>query len=47
MKKNWTVKVAALMLALTMITACFVGSTFAKYVTKAEGQDNALSLIHI
>ncbi len=41
MKKNWTMKVAALMLALTMITACFVGSTFAKYVTKAEGQDNA------
>ena len=41
MKKNWTVKVAALMLALTMITACFVGSTFAKYVTKAEGEDSA------
>ena len=41
MKKNWTMKVAALMLALTMITACFVGSTFAKYVTKAEGTDNA------
>lgn len=41
MKKNWTVKVAALMLALTMITACFVGSTFAKYVTRAEGQDEA------
>lgn len=41
MKKNWTVKVAALMLALTMITACFVGSTFAKYVTKAQGEDKA------
>ena len=41
MKKNWTMKVAALMLALTMITACFVGSTFAKYVTRAEGQDEA------
>ena len=41
MKKNWTMKVAALMLALTMITACFVGSTFAKYVTRAQGEDNA------
>ncbi|MCR5808090.1 MAG: hypothetical protein K6G56_00855 [Clostridiales bacterium] len=41
MKKNWTVKVAALMLALTMITACFVGSTFAKYVTKAQGEGQA------
>lgn len=41
MKKNWTVKAAALMLALTMITACFVGSTFAKYVTKAQGEDKA------
>lgn len=41
MKKNWTVKVAALMLALTMISACFVGSTFAKYVSKAEGEATA------
>ena len=41
MKKNWTMKVAALMLALTMITACFVGSTFAKYVTRAQGEANA------
>jgi hypothetical protein len=24
-----------------MITSCFVGSTFAKYITKAEGTDNA------
>ncbi|MBO4562713.1 MAG: hypothetical protein J5772_03790 [Clostridia bacterium] len=41
MKKNWIAKVAALMLALTLITSCFVGSTFAKYVTKAQGEDNA------
>ena len=41
MKKNWTMKVAALMLALTMITACFVGSTFAKYVSKAQGEATA------
>ena len=41
MKKNWIAKVAVLMLALTMITSCFVGSTFAKYITKAEGTDTA------
>ena len=41
MKKNWITKVAVLMLALVMVTSCFVGSTFAKYVTRAEGQDNA------
>lgn len=41
MKKNLTVKVAALLMALTMITACFVGSTFAKYVTSAEGNAQA------
>ncbi|MBQ1520485.1 MAG: hypothetical protein IIZ56_03315, partial [Clostridia bacterium] len=41
MKKNWITKVAVLMLALVMVTSCFVGSTFAKYDTRAEGQDNA------
>lgn len=41
MKKNWIGKVAGLSLALVMITSSFVGGTFAKYVTKAEGQDNA------
>ena len=41
MKKNWTMKLAGLLLALTMITACFVGSTFAKYVTTAEGEATA------
>lgn len=41
MKKNWIAKVAVLLLALTMITSCFVGSTFAKYVTRASGADNA------
>lgn len=41
MKKNWTMRVAVALLALTMITSCFVGSTFAKYVTKAQGEDNA------
>ncbi len=41
MKKNWTMKLAGLLLALTMITACFVGSTFAKYVTRAQGEAEA------
>ena len=41
MKKNWITKVAVLMLALVMVTSCFVGSTFAKYVTRAQGTDQA------
>ena len=32
MKKNWTMRVAVLMVALTLITSCFVSSTYAKYV---------------
>lgn len=36
MKKNRTMRVAALLLALTLITSCFVGGTFAKYATTAE-----------
>ena len=36
MKKNRTMKVAALLLALTLMTSCFVGGTFAKYVTTGE-----------
>ena len=41
MKKNSTLRVAALLLALTLITSCFVGSTFAKYVTGSSSQDTA------
>lgn len=33
MKKNRTMRIATLMLALTLITCCFVGSTFAKYTS--------------
>lgn len=33
MKKNSSLRVAALLLALTLITSCFVGGTFAKYTT--------------
>lgn len=39
MKKNRTMRVAVLMLALTLVTCCFVGSTFAKYTSTATGTD--------
>ena len=39
--KNKTMRVAALLLALTLMTSCFVGGTFAKYTTKTESQDDA------
>ncbi len=29
-KKNWTLRAAVLMLALVLITSCFVGGTFRK-----------------
>ena len=40
-KKNWTLRAAVLMLALVLITSCFVGGTFAKYVTSESGTDSA------
>lgn len=40
-KKNWTMRAAVLMLALVLITSCFVGGTFAKYVTAGNGTDTA------
>lgn len=40
-KKNRTWRAAALLLVLTLITSCFVGGTFAKYVTTADGSDSA------
>lgn len=41
MKKNWTLKAAGILLALTLITSCFVGGTFAKYVTSSEATETA------
>ena len=41
MKKNWTMRVGAALLVLTLITSCFVGGTFAKYTTAGEGTDTA------
>lgn len=43
MKKNRTLRVSALLLALTLITTCFVGGTFAKYITS----DNATTTARV
>ena len=40
-KKNRTWRAAALLLALTLVTSCFVGGTFAKYTTTGEATDTA------
>lgn len=39
--KNRTIKFAAILLILVLMTSCFVGGTFAKYVTDGEGEDTA------
>jgi len=41
MRKNKTMRLAALLLVLTLITSCFVGGTFAKYATSATNTDTA------
>jgi len=41
MKKNRTMRVATLLLALTLITSCFVGGTFAKYTSSATATSTA------
>lgn len=40
-KKNRSIKVASILLGLTLATSCFVGGTFAKYVAKGGGSDTA------
>ena len=40
-KKNVTLRAAAVLFALALITSCFVGGTFAKYVTDGTGSDKA------
>lgn len=40
-KTNSTFKLAGILLALVLVTSCFVGSTFAKYVTSETGTDSA------
>lgn len=41
MRKNKTMRAAALLLALTLITSCFVGGTFAKYTSSASASSQA------
>ena len=41
MKKTKFMRAALLLLVLTLITSCFVGGTFAKYTTSANGSDSA------
>ena len=36
-RKNHTLKLAGILLALVLVTSCFVGGTFAKYVTSGTG----------
>lgn len=41
MKRNHTIRLATGLMALTMVTTCFVGSTFAKYTSRGEAGDMA------
>lgn len=41
MKKSKTMRAASFLLVLTLMTSCFVGSTFAKYTTTTTGSDEA------
>lgn len=40
-KSNKLMRASSILLVLTLITSCFVGGTFAKYVTEDEGKDSA------
>lgn len=39
MKKNTIMRIAAVVLMCTLVTACFASSTFAKYTSQATGSD--------
>lgn len=41
MKKNLMIKIASLMLVLTLASTCMIGTTFAKYVTEDHASDTA------
>ena len=41
MKKNSTMRIAAVLMVLTLMTSCFVGGTFAKYTTSGYAEDTA------
>lgn len=40
-RNNKFMRASGILLVLTLITSCFVGGTFAKYVTEGEGKDSA------
>ncbi len=42
MKKNIAMRVASLILMCTIVTSCFVGSTFAKYTSSVSGTSTAV-----
>lgn len=46
MKKNRAMRIAALLLVLTMMTSCFVGGTFAKYVTEGKKAQETARVAH-
>ena len=46
-KKHWTLRAAGLLFALVLITSCFVGGTFAKYVKSVSGTQMAASLVSV
>ena len=41
MKKTKVMRLLSLLLVMTLISTCAISGTFAKYVTKAEGKDQA------
>ena len=41
MKKNKMLRIASILLVVTLLSTCIISGTFAKYVTKAEGEDQA------
>jgi hypothetical protein len=41
MKKNKMMRIASVLLIVTLLSTCAISGTFAKYVTTAEGEDTA------
>lgn len=41
MKKNKMMRIASILMVATLITTCAISGTFAKYITQAEGADQA------
>jgi len=41
MKKNKMLRIASILLVVTLLSTCVISGTFAKYITKAEGEDQA------